>query len=247
MDGRFWQIDFARGIAVILMVAYNWLFALVYLERANFPIHDVPYWLLARLIAFSFVFLAGISLSISYARSRKKLNAQALNRKYLLRGLKIFGMGLLITLATYLYEPSATIWFGVLHLIGVSILLAIPMMGLKRKGKAFGIAALAIGLGVILQQSTFDFPYLLWLGLWPTGWNTFDYFPLLPWFGFFLLGIISWKKYFIGRAGNARPVFNQKSLKVPPLTAPIAFLGRHSLFVYLVHQPILLLMLMLTA
>src|SRR3989344_3584809 len=234
MASRFWQIDSARGAAVVGMVAYNWLFALVYLGISTFPINEAQFWWFARVIGFCFVFLAGLSLSISYAASKNALPQKYLNNKYLLRGLRVFGMGLLITLATYFYDPASTIWFGVLHLIGASILFSIPLMELKGNKTYIGLAATCILAGIYLQQLTFDFPILLWLGFWPTGWYTFDYFPILPWYGFFLLGILAGKNYFRGM----KPI--EYVGKFKPAISLFSFFGRHSLAIYLIHQPLLL-------
>ncbi|MEK6953495.1 MAG: heparan-alpha-glucosaminide N-acetyltransferase [Candidatus Micrarchaeota archaeon] len=258
MNNRIWQLDFARGIAVIGMVAYNWLFALAYLGKIDFPINDPPYFWFARIVAFCFVFIAGASLAISYKRAiASRRGSEHLGKtaiyKFLTRGLKLFGLGLLITLATYLYEPSATIWFGILHLLGISSLLALPIIDALERGKIRMrsitlISASIILAGILLPGMSFDFPYLLWLGFWPNGWYTFDYFPILPWFGFFLMGIVAGKKWFWrkektanGAKGGMKPKSASNYPPAPKLLAPIAFLGRHSLFIYLAHQPILLL------
>ncbi|MFH1257733.1 MAG: heparan-alpha-glucosaminide N-acetyltransferase [Candidatus Micrarchaeota archaeon] len=235
--GRFWEIDFFRGLSVVGMVAFNWMFALDYLGTAEFPVNEGLLWWLGRLVAIAFVSIAGVSLSISYSRNANK-TGKFIRNKYLSRGLGIFALGITITITTWLYEPKATIWFGVLHLIGIATLLAIPI--LKRKISSRMILALSaslITIGLWLQQFTFEFAYLLWLGFWPAGWYTFDYFPILPWFGVFLLGMTVGKSVFAGRkpVGLLGPV--RDAIK------PIFFLGRHTLIIYLLHQPFLLLML----
>lgn len=104
---RFWEIDFLRGIAVIMMIISNFVFDLTF-----------------------FGFSYPLSLTLSYYRA-KKLKLKKLFMKYFKRGMKIFSLGLLITLTTYLYLKEGFIIFGVLHFIGVSIILAYPFLKFK--------------------------------------------------------------------------------------------------------------------
>jgi uncharacterized membrane protein len=234
MQKRFWQIDLLRGLAVAGMVAFNWMFALTYLGKAAFLVEGGFLWWFARFIGLSFVFLAGLSMFLSYAKAKKTLSQPEINKKYLLRGVWIFFLGMLITLVTYIYDPKSAVWFGVLHLIGIAIILAIPFLKIKDSLWTGAAPIASIILGLILQNYSFDFPYLLWLGFWPNGWYTFDYFPVLPWFGFFLIGIMAGRKYLEDRKPG------EYSGPFPPAIDLFSFLGRHSLFIYLVHQPILL-------
>ncbi|MBU4124390.1 MAG: DUF1624 domain-containing protein, partial [Nanoarchaeota archaeon] len=96
-------------------------------------------------------------------------------------------------------------------------------------------------IGLILQNFTFDFPWLLWLGFYPTNMVTFDYFPLLPWFGIILIGI-----YF----GKLLYKNNKRTFKISDLSNYlnikfVSFLGKNSLLIYLMHQPLLILILFL--
>ncbi len=234
---RFWQIDAARGLAVIGMIAFNYAFALTFLGKASYPVESGPFWWFARAVAFSFVFLAGISLTLSYARSKKTLHLQQLTGKYLKRGIWIFFLGMLITLATWIYEPRATIWFGVLHLIGFAILISVPLIRIKNSTLVV-LSVSAVAIGLFLNTLTFDFPYLLWLGFQPRNFYTFDYFPVFPWYGFFLFGIIAGRHF-----NDKKPAEYTGSFQV--LISPLQTLGRNSLLIYLIHQPLLLLVLLL--
>jgi uncharacterized membrane protein len=91
--------------------------------------------------------------------------------------------------------------------------------------------------GIYLQTREFSFPYLLWLGFMPENFTTFDYFPLIPWLGVLLLGIFSGKSIY-KKTGHI--TFKNK------LPGAFVFLGRKSLTVYLIHQPALISILMLT-
>ncbi|MBI4174698.1 MAG: DUF1624 domain-containing protein [Candidatus Aenigmarchaeota archaeon] len=224
---RFWEIDATRGIAVVLMVFFNYSFTLDYLRIYTITEVWGFWWLFPRLVAGAFILLAGISVTISYSRDSRI-------RKHLMRGIKIFGLGLLITAATYLLIPSATVWFGILHLIGTAIIISLLFM--KWNPKLLITAGIfAIILGALLESTAFGFPWLLWLGLMPYSFTTLDYFPLLPWLGVFMIGMAIGKLYY--REGKRQ--FKIKELR----TGTIGFLGRHSLIIYLLHLPVLLVVL----
>jgi len=96
-----------------------------------------------------------------------------------------------------------------------------------------GIALRAAG--VYLGGISFDFPWLLWLGLMPHGFRTMDYFPLLPWFGLFLVGIFYGKILY--PQGNRR--FNIHEFS-NPVTSALTLPGRHHLVIYLAQWPIVI-------
>jgi uncharacterized membrane protein len=229
---RLWEIDVLRGIAVVAMVLYHFSYDLAY-----FGLFDVGFFRngvgldLGRLIGGTFVFLAGLSLTLSYRRAvASRSPGQGLFRKYLWRGLRIFSYGMAITFVTWLFVPGEMIVFGILHLIGVSIVLAYPFLVLKLPNVALGFGCIALGL--YLNDFSVAHPWLAWLGIRP---NSFmlDYWPILPWFGVTLLGV------FVGNALYGEPS-KRTPHSYPAASRPLAFLGRHSLPVYLVHQPVLL-------
>jgi uncharacterized membrane protein len=146
---------------------------------------------------------------------------------------------MLITTITWLLFPQNFIFFGILHLIGLSIILATPFLKIKKLNLFLGVAIISIGLA--LGTFTFNFPWLSWLGFVPTNLSAFDYFPIFPWFGIVLLGI-----YF----GETLYKKNKRTFKLPDvsdysITKLIEFLGKNSLIIYLIHQPILMLILLL--
>jgi len=222
-QARLWEIDAARGIAVLMMIAFHFLFDLSYFRGFSIAV-DSGFWLVfARVTLAMFLLLVGISLSLSHARNRRTTS------HYLKRGMKIFCYGLAITAITLAAFPQSAIWFGVLHCIGVSIILAIPLLQYRRLNLLLGLAFIIAGS--CLAAFTFGFPWLLWLGFQPAAFYTFDYVPLLPWFGVVLVGL------FLGKVLCANR--KQKQRKQLPYTGQLCWLGRHSLLIYLIHQPIL--------
>jgi uncharacterized membrane protein len=233
MPNRIAIIDQARGIAVIGMVIFNYAFALTFLGKANFPVYDGAFWWLARIVAFTFIFISGISISISYDRIRDKYSPRKILEKYFYRGARIFGIGLAISAITWLYNPAFAIWFGILHLIGLSVLLSIPILKWQKKW-ILVVGSICVLIGIFIRNIQIGTTLFFWLGFWPRNWSTFDYFPLFPWFGFFLIGMVFGKAFFDADKRKGGKISN-------PILKLSAFLGRHSLAIYLFHQPILLL------
>ena len=141
---------------------------------------------------------------------------------------------IIITFITWLYLDEGFIIFGILHCIGLSIILAYPFLKIQKFIPLTGISLTAIGF--ILKTMTFDFYWFLWLGFIPTTFFTVDYFPLLPWFGVVLIGI------FIGNTfyKENKRTFNLKDMSIFTPVKFICFIGRHSLVIYLIHQPIVI-------
>jgi uncharacterized membrane protein len=238
---RFWEVDSLRGLAVILMITYHFLFDLTFFGVLYVDVYSGFLWIFARLTAFTFIFLMGVSLTLSRSRAEQsgEFIQGGLFKKYLKRGLKIFSLGLLITVVTWIFIPEEFIIFGVLHFIGISIILAYPF--LKRKYTNFALGISIIIVGIYLGTYSFNFSWLMWLGFVPSTLQTVDYFPILPWFGVVLLGL------FFGRLlyKNYKRQFSIPDLSESYIVRIFSFLGRNSLVIYLIHQPILIIILYL--
>ncbi len=240
LEKRFWEIDFLRGIAIIMMIIFHLIFDLVYFDKYNFNLNSgfLPYF--ARVTAIIFIFLVGISLTLSFSRAEKKQKTKKkLYVKYLKRGLMIFSWGLIITLMTWIFLREEFIMFGVLHFIGISIILAYPFLKLKFWNLLIGI--LFISLGMCLRNFTFDFSWLVWLGFKPHYFHTIDYFPIFPWFGIILFGLFFGNLLYSDHARR----FKIRDLSAFSFIRFFCFLGRYSLLVYLIHQPILIMLIRL--
>ena len=231
---RFWEIDFLRGFAIILMIFFHILYDLNFFSITNFRIYSGIILYIARLSASIFVVLAGISLSISYSKSKNWLKTNDIILKFIKRGLKILFLGMIISVITWFYIPRGFVVFGILHFIGTSIILSLIFIRYRVINIIFGLFFIIVGF--YLKSLTFDFNILIPLGFIPNNFWTIDYFPLFPWFGIFLIGIS------IGNIiyPDFKRKYEIKDLSKKLLVKSFCFLGRNSLLIYFLHQPIII-------
>ena len=236
---RFWEIDFLRGISIAKMVIYHLLYNLNYFGQYDINL-DSTFWWYASVNRPIFIFLVGVSLTLSFSKAKKSfMNEKRLFLKYLIRGLKIFSWGIIITLVTRVFLREGYVVFGVLHLIGISIILAYPFLTLRLWNLIIGI--LLIFLGLYLKDLTFNFYWLVWLGLKPVHFYSVDYFPLLPWFGVVLVGLFFGNLFY----PDCSRKFHLHDFSDFYIIKSFCFLGKHSLFIYLIHQPLIIVFLYL--
>ena len=229
---RYWEIDFFRGLAIIMMISYHILFDLYFLQILSLPLRSIPFLLFLFPIGTLFLLLVGISLVLSYHRYNIKNKMYPPFKKYLKRGSFLFSIALMITIITWIYPHEGFIVFGVIHCIGISIILSYWFISKPQISLAAGI--IFILLGILFRTLSTTNPYIFWLGITTSSFYTLDYFPLIPWFGVVLIGI------FLGH--QLLPYLEKKHSihqNQPKPTIPITFMGKHSLLIYLVHQPIL--------
>ncbi|HUS74609.1 MAG TPA: heparan-alpha-glucosaminide N-acetyltransferase [Methanothrix sp.] len=232
--GRFWEVDLLRGVAIVLMVLYHLVFDLNYFNVYNIEVSS-GFWLaVARLTASLFLLLVGLSLTLSHSRARLLRQEDRFFFRLLKRSAWILSLALAITFFTYYFLGKGFIIFGVLHLIGVSLLLAYPFLRLQRAN--FIIGLLFIFVGVYFQTVSVDYPWMLWLGLVPPDFYSVDYFPVFPWFGVILIGIGLGDMFYT----DYKRRIDLPNLSINSFMTLLAFLGRNSLTIYLVHQPVLI-------
>jgi uncharacterized membrane protein len=234
MEERFWELDALRGLAVVGMVVFHAAFDLSYFRGFPFDVTNGFWWLLARAVATTFVLVSGCVLAISYGKVANGGIRTAFD-KIFPRSLRIFALALVVTAATFLFlSGNGTIWFGVLHFMAVGSLITLLFMGLGWP-QLIWTGIVMVAAGFLLESVTVQTPLLLWLGLRPAGFYTFDYFPLLPWLGVLLFGAAIGKRWYgSGVRGFQLPIGENG------LTRALAFVGRHSLAIYFIHQPLLI-------
>lgn len=230
MKKRIWELDAFRGLCIIGVVIVHLIYDVV--DLYHLIQWDYPSW-------FSFIKDWGGILFLIISGICVTLGSHSIRR-----GLVVLGGGLVCTAATYGmyrtgFDQSIIIYFGVLHCLGVCMLLwptykNMPWWGLL----LHGIALAAIGLYVdhlIVNRSMYIYEkWLMPLGFYWRGFASSDYFPLLPNLGFFLMGAALGKTLY-KRKTSLLPKVNEKNAVLRALR----FCGKHSLWIYLLHQPIL--------
>jgi len=221
-------IDLLRGLAIAMMFIYHFCFDLDYFDYVSIQFSRDPFWLNFRaLIVSLFLGLVGFSLYLAHQGHWNRRN-----------WLKRFGWLVLaslgVSLSSYLMYPKSFIFFGILHFIAVASLLGLLFLRL-------GYLNLLLGAGILLIGNYYSHPFFnqagwQWFGLMTQKPITEDYVPLFPWFGMVLigLGLAYWTK-------NShlfdKLLYWQNSHVI---VSGLRFAGRHSLLIYLIHQPIFL-------
>ena len=231
---RYWEVDTLRGVAIVMMVVFHLMWDLWFYRVVPDVVLWAGFWkYFQRATASLFIVLVGVSLTLSYrALVAKQGNPVGLFRRFALRGLKIFGIGVIISLGIR-FSGTGYVHFGVLHLIGFSIIAAYPFLRFRWLNLALWIALVTVGY--FLESTYVNSLWFVWLGLKPQFYAPVDYFPVIPWFGVVLLGI------FLGNSlysESGRRFFLPAWGAFLPFSA-LQFLGRHSLLIYVIHQPLL--------
>ena len=226
---RWPAIDVARGIAIIAMALFHFTWDLGYFGIVDYDISFAPEGrLIAHGIAGSFLFLVGIGLALAH---RGGLNWRSFWHRFRL----VAGAALLVSVGTLIAMPEEWIFFGVLHCIALSSLLALPLL----RAPAWLLASTAFIVllaPVVVEHPFFDQPFLYWLGLNHILPRTNDYVPLFPWLGVVLAGMLA------ARLAAQSPWLLDK-VQTPRTETParqLARFGRFSLPIYLIHQPVMM-------
>ena len=135
---RFWEVDLVRGIAVIEMIYFHFMWDLSFFRISDVNMLSSGWQNFARSIGSTFIFVMGLSLTLTYNRAIAKGGGDGLFNKFLRRGLKIFAWGMLITVATYFFAGRQFVVFGILHLLGATMILAYPFLGPSMVGLSWG-------------------------------------------------------------------------------------------------------------
>lgn len=236
---RFYLLDGLRGITLLSMIAYHGMFDLVELYGVSVNwFWKMPGYVWQQSICWTFVLLSGFCWSFGRSPFR--------------RGLLVSAGGLVITAVTFLFLPSERILFGILTFTGAAMLVMIPLsrvlvrmpawIGLTGSGLLFfltrnvnkgywGFEALTLGK---VPDSCYRGLLMTFLGFPEPGFFSGDYFSFIPWIFLYLCG------YFLHRA-----VMKYETLKgmLRYRAGFLEWIGKNSLVIYMLHQPVLLLIL----
>ena len=230
---RYPEIDLVRGIAILMMILFHTVFDLFFFRILPVEVYSGFWRYFALATASLFLLIVGISLTISRARAASAKPGIQLALKFVYRGAGIFLLGLLVTVCTWIFLGEGFIVFGILHLIGISIMISPLFFRFKKCNLVLGFLVITIGLFF----ATLPGPvWLLPFGIHPATFWSVDYEPIFPWFGVVLIGMgLGEYLYPDGIRGFTLPQIPEMVIR------PLAFLGRHSLVIYLVHQPVIIL------
>jgi len=233
---RYGFLDSFRGLVLISMILYHACWDLVYIFNMKWSWYlGAGAYIWQQSICWSFIFLSGFCWS--------------LGRKPLKRGLLVFMAGLFVSVITVVFMPENRVIFGVLTLIGSCMLLMIPLEKVIKKVPAgwgltvsmlFFICMRNMNKGFLgfeewnlvrLPDALYRGRLMTFLGFMEPGFYSTDYFSLFPWLFLFLSG------YFFYNILKEKQGFMEKYLTGK--WEPLSFLGRHSLPIYMLHQPVI--------
>lgn len=221
---RIWELDAIRGFCILGMIVVHFIFDLSYFGGLNLQL-PVWYLLIKQYGNLFFVLISGICVTLSSRCVR--------------RGAIVFGAGLLISYVTLFLDlvlgmEDLRIWFGILHMLGICMMLY-PLFK-KLPPWALGLLGLGfIGLGYWFAALSVPVDFLFPLGLCSE--NMFvgsDFSPLFPGLGWFLLGAFLGKTIY-KKKESLLPHWNKDN----PVLKFLRLCGWYSLPIYLLHQPIL--------
>ena len=220
---RIWELDALRGLCILCVILIHFIFDLQYFLGKDIHLPGI-YRFIQDNGGILFILLSGICATLGSRSVR--------------RGIIVFACGMLITFVTVgmvylgMAEPDLVIGFGILHLLGISMIL----YSLVKRLPTWAVAVLGIAIictGYYFLSLRVSCSWIFFLGLRAPDYSAGDYFPLLPYFGWFCLGVV------LGRT-----VYRSKKTlfpSAPSHSAPLRmfqFCGRHSLWIYLLHQPV---------
>ena len=217
--------DTLRGLNLISMMAYHAMWDLVYLFGMDIPWYKgMPGFIWQQIICQTFIVLSGFSWN--------------LGKHHVKRGLTVFLAGALVTFVTLMFMPEAPVIFGILTFMGSAMLIMIPLDRLFKMLPGRGAAAVLLILSLVLFISTRNVGsyisgsgyFTAYLGFPFPGFFSDDYFPLIPWIFLYMTG------YFLYRV---LPMEKIKPVLADSLCPPLEFIGRHTLIIYLLHQPVI--------
>ncbi|MCF7812489.1 DUF1624 domain-containing protein [Candidatus Gracilibacteria bacterium] len=230
---RFWEIDFLRGLAVWGMIAFHLFYLLDWYEITSYSLFSGGWKFFGDIVRNTFFLLVGISLFLSWQKSKY---SKAFYLRHTKRAFLLLFLGAGVTFLSMIFTPDRIIFFGVLSFIGLGILLVMPFI-------RWAWTLFLCGAGILLVHiygDNFFTTDSLWgyiIGTSPQYWIRSDYFPLIPWLAaIFWGGLLG---HFLFPQGKRTYLF---PLSPPNILSPFLWSGRNALWVYVLHFPVLFVM-----
>ncbi len=254
---RYHILDEIRGITLCSMILYHAAWDLVYMFGYDWDWYRSDWaYLWQQSICWCFILLSGFCFSLGKRKVR--------------RGLIVFGAGTVVTIVTHLVMPAQKVRFGVLTMLGASML----FMALLEKivqafwgDKKWSLSWKYVGLGIsvlcffltreinnhylgfegirLYRLPDFLYPrsdFMTFLGFTRSGFYSTDYFSLMPWFFLFATGYFFYKvakeKEWLAKLSSVNPVLSNQTW-ISAFRKPFSFMGKHSLIIYMIHQPVI--------
>ena len=227
---RIYLLDILRGLSVLAMIFYHFFWDLGYFKFIDLEsmTQGLPL-LFAQSVGASFIIISGIS-------SRLMCISDNFLAKFFKRISVLIFVCTVITSVTFYFDKNSYIFFGVLHLLATCSVIGLLLSRVRNNYILFFFFILS--LIVSSSEITFNLPhYLSWLGFNKEVPITNDFYPLFPWVTFYLFGLWVYQpvKSYLGP--NKRNN-NLDLSEYNTISRIIQFLGRNSLTVYILHQPI---------
>ncbi|MHA6300098.1 DUF1624 domain-containing protein [Devosia sp. CAU 1758] len=226
-------IDMTRGVAIMAMVIYHFSWDLSFYRFIPVDVGFDPGWVaFARTILFAFMFLVGVGLVLGHGDGVRW-------RPFWKRWLFVVLGAAIITVSTWFTFPDGFVYFGVLHAIALTSLLALPFL-FTPIWLTGVVSVVVIGLHFAYADALYNAKIFSWIGFWVVPPPTNDLVPVFPWLGVVLLGVVA-MRLLRGTALETRIAAIQPGNVV---ARALGWMGRWSLVIYLVHQPLLLAIIM---
>jgi len=234
---RFLEIDIAKGVAVALMVIFHFFFLSRYMNIYPYLINNGLLYCFSKIAHYIFIFIVGVNLAVINQRNKEHKFS-----KQIKRGIFLIGGGMIISVLSYLAFGDLYIKFGILHFLGVAIILSQFIIDSEILVGTIGVSTLL--LYYILQQfpntmanTCWNFPMLCFItGIKNVKYSSLDHFSLIPYFSIICFGILIGNKLY--HKGNNRKAsilnkVDKQSNNI--LVKSIAVLGKYSLQIYFIH------------
>lgn len=246
---RFIEIDVAKGTAVILMVIFHYFYLCNFMHVRYYNVNSGILKVIAKLAHLTFIFVVGINLAVINEKN-KKAYGEDCYKNYQMgnqfrRGVFLIGSGMIISILSYLAFGNMYVKFGILHFIGVSVILS--QFIVNSKPLVIMVGLLIMSLYFIFElfsnqlfSKCYDFPMTCFIsGAKNIKYSSLDHFSIVPYFALICAGILV--GYVLYKNGNKRNFVDEKgersmdNLKKNPLINGMSIIGKNSLLIYFIH------------